>query len=151
MSMNPMKCGLCVFTMFAAAPLNAYASGDVSQAAVSRTPATTCAVSATVTEEAPQDPNAEWFGNGPWHISKDRKIWVGSKYQAGEQGNKVIWIRPAGIDFVITGRRLDGESTPLRVEVPAIYPWTFQVIAQSGSSELRFVTKVEPAAQSSRR
>jgi hypothetical protein len=72
----------------------------------------------------------------------------------------VLWIRPQGTELVITGRRLDAEAAPLEASIPCCYPTGFQatgltfpiegcweVTAQAGEAELRFVTKVLPSAK----
>jgi len=124
---------------------------------ISAAPVSACSESPVIREQPPGDPHADAFGYGPWHISADRKIWVGTKFQAGEAGNKVIWIRPAGTKLLIKGRRVDAAGAPLRVGIPAEYPWSFQVTglyfpsagcwevtARAGQSELSFMTEVSP-------
>ncbi|MFX3824768.1 hypothetical protein ACJBTM_10570, partial [Streptococcus suis] len=71
--------------------------------------------------------NADAFGFGPWYINADRTIWASvprAGWSAG--GDKVMWIRPAGSDLVVSGRRLDGEAPPLRADIPCCYPTGFQ-------------------------
>jgi catechol 1,2-dioxygenase len=121
----------------------------------------TCAVTQPFQDEPPDDPNADPFGFGPWHINAERTLWVGlppdlSWHPGGE---KVIWIRPAGTKLTITGQRLDGEAPPLRADIPCCYPTGFQVTglffptegcwevtATAGEHELRFITQVTSAA-----
>src|SRR5262245_42217459 len=72
---------------------------------------TRCAVSKTILAEPPKAPNADRFGHGDWFVNADRTIWVAKqRWQAGDDGNKVLWIRPAGTNLVISGKRLDGEA-----------------------------------------
>jgi len=152
---NTVKRGVsCLCVMIISAVFTLYGSSDQH---TSNQPTRTCTESPTIKDQPPQDPNADAFGYGPWHVSSDRKIWANSHYRAGDDGNKVIWIRPQGSELTITGRRIDGPSPPLRVQFPAIYPWSFQVtglyfptpgcweiVAHAGNSELRITTRVEP-------
>lgn len=115
-----------------------------------------CPVTPTVEDTPPRDPNADAFGSGPWHVAEDRTIWAAAfPLVAGADGNKVIWIRPAGTELEIEGRRIDGDSPPLRAEIPCCYPTGFQVTglyfptggcwevtATAGDRRLRFVVEV---------
>ena len=122
-------------------------------------PAHICPVSPTVNAQPPKDPNADPFGFGPWFINADRTMWAGldSGWVAGENGNKVIWIRPAGTSLVVSGHRLDGDAPPLRADIPCCYETGFQVTglyfstegcwevtATAGKSQLQFVVAVPP-------
>ena len=102
------------------------------------------------------DPNADPFGSGPWHINADRTIWVWDQMYRAGVGLKTLWIRPSGTQLVVVGRRLDSEAAPLQAVIPCCYPTGFQasallfptegcweVTATAGSSKLTFVTKVE--------
>jgi hypothetical protein len=117
---------------------------------------TGCPVSKTVKDEPPKDPNADRFGFGDWYVNADRTIWVrNDSWQAGGNGNKVIWIRPAGTKLVITGRRVDAPASPPRATADRGYPTGFTVTglyfeslgcweltAKAGTKELHFVTEV---------
>ena len=123
-------------------------------------PSTTgCRVSELVRAEPPRDPNADPFGLGPWYINADRSIWAGwgaGHWASGNNGNKVLWIRPPGTNLKVVGRRLDGDGAmALKADIPCCYPTGFQasrvffptsgcweVTATAGGSELKFVTKV---------
>jgi hypothetical protein len=119
-------------------------------------PSTGCPVSKTVKDEPPKDPNADRFGFGDWYVNADRTIWVrNNSWKAGSDGNKVIWIRPAGTKLVITGRRIDAPASPPRATADRGYPTGFTVTglyfespgcweltAKAGSKELHFVTEV---------
>jgi hypothetical protein len=72
------------------------------------------------------------------------------------KGQKTYWVRPAGTQLLITGRRLDGDGPPVEAHVPCCYPTGFQIVglffptegcwevlATAGDSELRFVTRVK--------
>jgi hypothetical protein len=97
------------------------------------------------------------LGSGPWHINEDRTIWTWDQpFVAGARVN-TMWMRPENVDLVITGRRLDGDATPLQVRLAkdstATYIATslmfpsagcWEVTATAGSSTLTFVTKVDP-------
>ena len=89
-----------------------------------------CPVTPTVREIPPKDPNADGFGNGPWHVNADRTIWVqNASFPEWRQGlnHKVMWIRPAGTQLSVTGKRLDGPSVPLETTMPCCYRTGFQV------------------------
>jgi hypothetical protein len=123
-------------------------------------PAAPCAVSNAVQETPPNDPNADPFGAGPWYVNADRSIWAGwdaVRMKSGGRGNKVLWIRPAGSDLVVSARRLDGESGKFEAEIPCCYPTGFQpsglrfsepgcweISAKAGSRSLTFITRVQP-------
>jgi hypothetical protein len=93
-------------------------------------PATSaCAVSQTVTDRPPDDPHASSFASprGTWYANNERTVW------AWWWGNvppsrsfKVLWVRPAGAQLRVSGRRLDGPSDPLTAYIPEGYPWTYQ-------------------------
>ena len=96
------------------------------------------------------------LGSGPWHINADRTIWAWDQpYIAGAAVN-TMWMKPANEDLVITGRRLDGESAPLKIQLakdstagyiatamtfPKAGCW--EVTATSGSSSLTYITRVD--------
>jgi cytochrome c2 len=124
--------------------------------------AASCPVSPTIYEQPAKDPNADPFGHGPWVVNEERSIWVDlppdGSWPAGE-GQKVMWIRPAGTDLVVDGRRLDGDAPPLEAVIPCCYPTGFQVTgltfpaagcwqvtATAGESWLDFTTWVTAAA-----
>lgn len=122
-----------------------------------------CAVTPPFEDQPPDDPNADPFAFGKWHINAERTLWVGIPpsgvwHTAGE---KVIWIRPAGTELQVRGQQLDAEAEPLRVDQPCCYPTGFQVngldfptagcwevSATAGVHALRFVIEVvDPPAQ----
>jgi len=96
------------------------------------------------------------LGSGPWHINADRTIWAWDQpYIAGAAVN-TMWMKPANEDLIITGRRLDGESAPLKIQLakdstagyiatamtfPKAGCW--EVTATSGSSTLTYITRVD--------
>jgi hypothetical protein len=117
-----------------------------------------CPVTATISAVPPSDPHPFYprLGGGPWYINADRTIWatVGSEgFRRGD--NKVMWVRPAGAQFIVTGQRLDESAAPLSAHIPCCYPSTFQasgltfptlgcwqVTAKAGTKELQFVALV---------
>ena len=132
--------------------LNAGASAPASTA-----PAAACPVTPAVRAIPPDDPNADPFGDGPWLVNADRSLWAqwAGGWTASANGNKVIWIRPAGTSLQVAGRRLDGEAPPLRAEIPGGYGTGFQVsglyfpasgcwsvTATAGDTQLEFVVAI---------
>ena len=117
-----------------------------------------CPVTPTVIDTPPDDPNADPFGSGPWFVNADKTIWArpGPEYwTAGESGNKVIWIRPAGTKLEVSGHRLDADAPELEVWIPDGYltgfqvtgmtfptPGCWEVTATAGESELKFVVEI---------
>lgn len=121
-----------------------------------------CAVTQPIQEQPPDDPHADPFPFGNWHINADRTIWVALPHDGtwGTGGEKVLWIRPAGTELVVRGERLDATAPPLLMSIPCCYPTGFQVTgmyfptvgcwevtATAGKHELRFITQVEDASQ----
>jgi hypothetical protein len=117
-----------------------------------------CDASPLIRAEPPRDPNADRFGDGPWYVNEGRTIWAGwdaGRWHAGR--NKALWIRPAGTELKIDGKRIDAAAPPLRTTIPCCYPTGFQattlifaaagcwrVHAIAGNQELDFVTAVSP-------
>ncbi len=126
-------------------------------------PPMVCPVSKTTKDQPPKQPDIT-YGSTEWYANADRTIWVAkNSWQAGSEGNKVIWIRPAGTKLIITGRRLDAQAPPPRASPDRGYPTGFtvtglyfpasgcwEVTAKAGSKELRFVTEVAPPAPARR-
>jgi len=114
-----------------------------------------CRVSPVIQETKMKETKAA-LGSGPWHINDDRTIWAWDQpYVAGTAVN-TMWMKPANVDLVITGRRLDGESTPLKIQLakdstagyiatamtfPKAGCW--EVTATAGSSTLTYITRVD--------
>ena len=101
---------------------------------------------------------------GYYFVNDDRSIWASAWWaeseefalQAGEEGNKIGWFRPAGAALTVTGQRLDAKAPPLEFEAPCCYPTRFQasglyfptegcwkVNAQAEDRELTFVVWVK--------
>jgi hypothetical protein len=115
-----------------------------------------CKVSPAIQETKMKETKSA-LGSGPWHINDDRTIWAWDQpYIAGAAVN-TMWMKPANVDLVITGRRLDGESAPLKIQVakdstagyiatamtfPKAGCW--EVTATAGSSTLTYITRVDP-------
>src|SRR5437899_3715653 len=139
-----------------------------------QTPASpsSCPASPLTRDTAPRDPSASPVGPADWYINADRTIWAGAVPKGGwpaggtlysgkgrVKGQKTYWVRPRGTQLVISGHRLDGDAPPLEAHVPCCYPTGFQIVAlhfptegcwevaaRAGESDLRFVTRVRPAA-----
>jgi hypothetical protein len=118
-----------------------------------------CPVTAKTYDRPPDDPNPFFpgFGYGNWYINADRTMWASaeSRFERGE--DKVLWIRPAGTQLIVTGRRLDAAAPPPRADIPCCYPSTFQasgltfptpgcwqVTAKAGTATLQFVVTAGP-------
>jgi hypothetical protein len=115
-----------------------------------------CKVSPTIQETKMKETKSA-LGSGPWHINDDRTIWAWDQpYIAGAAVN-TMWMKPANVDLVITGRRLDGDSAPLKIQLakdatagyiatamtfPKAGCW--EVTATAGSSTLTYITRVDP-------
>jgi hypothetical protein len=158
-SVLAMLSGGCGYSRIAsarlAAPQSAAEPASITETHLRRE----CAVTQSIRDQPPKDPNADPFPLGPWYINADRTIWAGwdaASCVSGQKGNKVLWIRPQGTQLRVTGRRLDADAPPLKVTIPCCYPTGFQasglffptpgcweVTAKAGSSELKFVTKVK--------
>ncbi|HJS28326.1 MAG TPA: hypothetical protein VJ768_01800 [Anaerolineales bacterium] len=70
---------------------------------------------------------------GYYFVNQDRSIWASAGWteyeeyrQAGGEGVKVGWFRPAGAALEVSGRRIDGEAPPLHSDFPCCYPTRFQ-------------------------
>jgi hypothetical protein len=154
--MRPRFLLLCIL------PLTAVSPGDP---AADRS---SCPVAALVRDTAPRDPAAQCVGPADWYINADRTIWGGTVpeggWAAGGTGHKTYWVRPQGTQLVISGRRIDAPAPPLKARIPCCYPTGFQIVglqfptdgcwevhAQAGDRELRFVTRVRPATPDPKR
>ena len=96
------------------------------------------------------------LGSGPWRFNEDQTIWTwDTPYIAGSAVN-TMWMKPANADLVITGRRLDGESAPLKAQAAKDSTATYiatslnfpkagccEVTAAAGPSTLTFITRVD--------
>lgn len=139
--------------------------GLTTQQSTATDSADSCPVTTPVWIKPPADaavlnpPTHEYF-----FVNADHSIWASAWWATEEspfaweldQGIKVGWYRPAGAQLKISGRRLDGEASPLRAEIPCCYPTQFQatglffpapgcweVTAQAADKELSFVVNVE--------
>jgi beta-lactamase regulating signal transducer with metallopeptidase domain len=115
-----------------------------------------CKVSPAIQETKMKETKAA-LGSGPWHINDDRTIWAWDQpYIAGAAVN-TMWMKPANVDLVIIGRRLDGDSAPLKIQIAKdstagyiatamTFPKSgcWEVTATAGSSTLTYVTRVDP-------
>jgi hypothetical protein len=116
-----------------------------------------------VTDVPPNDPSADPFGSGPWYVNEDRSIWAAwQPLVSGKGGNRIMWIKPPGHEIEISGRRLGGESPPLKVGSNRAYldkgfepnrlyfpvAGCWEITVASGQDELVFVAEVKaPAPQ----
>lgn len=134
--------------------------------ACSSPPSEACAVTQPVWIKPPEDAavaNKPQYGY--YYVNADRSMWASAWWagqespslQAGEDGVKVGWFRPAGSPLRITGRRIDRSAPPLEAHVPCCYPTRFQatglsfptggcweVAAVAGDSQLAFTVHVDP-------
>ena len=150
------------------------ASSATSQPAASRSAdvkpsgdADACVLTQPIRSRAPESTSGgpPSPGSYSWFVNADRSIWMFDQPRVAGQRAKTAWFRPARTRLEITGRRLDAAAPPLLVEVNAsgdAYRNRFQpsnltfptegcweLTAQAGGSEARFVMKVEPADGSS--
>jgi len=116
-----------------------------------------CNVSKPIWAEPPKLKVVE-LGYRDWIVNEDRTIWFpNDKWVSGDEGNKVVLIRPAGTKLIVSGRRLDATAPPLKASEDRGYPWGFTVFliyvptegcwevnAKAGDSEIRFVTQISP-------
>ena len=116
-----------------------------------------CHPTEPIKDVPPDDPSADPFGSGPWYLNEDRSLWAAwQPLSSGERGNRIMWIKPPGLEMEISGRRLDGDAPPFRVEPNASYlnkgfepirlyfptPGCWEISAVSGERELVFVVEV---------
>jgi hypothetical protein len=161
-----MKSAAILLSLLATAPLVSFA-GAPDRAG--------CDISPTFRNIAPSEPGVRsWRADGrptllfqSWYINADSTIWASvpeEGWPAGGQtfqgtravgGQKTYWVRPAGSQLEISGRRLDASAPPLQAHIPCCYTSGFQiasvlfptegcweVTARAGANELRFVTAV---------
>ncbi len=97
------------------------------------------------------------LGYRDWIVNDHRTIWFPyDKWVSGDNGNKVVLIRPAGTKIIVSGRRLESTVPPLKATddhsssgftVLGIYFPTegcWEVNAKAGDSQIKFVTQVLP-------
>ena len=119
--------------------------------------AASCPVTRSVQANAPREAGVSPL-SGTWHINADRSIWALTQVWRAGITNKEPWFRPANVQLVVTGHRLDGTAPALKVTVAGIYATRFQatgmefpvagcweVTGKAGDKELHFITKVEPS------
>ncbi len=123
--------------------------------------------------------DVERHGLKPWYVNADRTIWAyfwtSEPLKASPQGYKVLWIRPkpfpdtsyqdairmlasgrVGVEFTVSGRRIDSDAVALKYSIPSIYEQDIQpstvsfptagcwkISAKSGTSRFDFVVAVE--------
>ena len=140
----------------ASIPISKLIVPSVAEPRAESPPPIECKVSPAIQETKMKETKSA-LGSGPWHINDDRTIWAWDQpYIAGAAVN-TMWMKPANVDLVITGRRLDGESAPLKIQLakdstagyiatamtfPKAGCW--EVTATAGSSTLTYITRVDP-------
>jgi len=129
-------------------------------------PALECPVTEPQWLTPPDDPAISGSAApGFYYVNQDDSIWASAWWytlddiyvRAEEEGLKVGWFRPEGVELEITGERIDGKAEPLHAQVPCCYPTRFQstglffpeqgcwqVDAIAGDSSLSFVLWVFP-------
>ena len=116
-----------------------------------------CPLSVPIIAKPPDSPYRDPLPTGLYFISDDEAIWaVVEPWRQGTQ--KALWIKPAGAQLALRGRRLDGDAAPLWAAIPAGYDGDFQpsrllfptagcweIEARANDSVLRFVYYIKPA------
>jgi hypothetical protein len=121
-----------------------------------------CPVTSAFDERPPEEALSSWSPLGRWYRSPDSQVWVAENNLRDlntlglGQPTKVLWGKPAGIDLVVAGRRLDGEAPPLIADISPYYhddilnpsgigaptPGCWEIEARAGDSVLRIVVEV---------
>ena len=120
-----------------------------------------CPVSQPVTDRPPDDPHASSFSGpgGTWYANAERTVWAAWWGKTYTGAYKVLWVRPLGTRFQITGRRLDHEAPPLSASIPEGYqnsyeytyltsgiefpvPGCWQVDGTTGAARLTFIVSI---------
>jgi len=147
---------------FTALAIAAGSSAGLSKRAVSSESAVTCPETAV----SPVPPNA-WMGTLSTHWVRQGTLWMGytrgdHAFVARPTGQKIPWFRARGSRWGrlrVSGVRIDGDAPPLKVHIPASYPFrvgfqssalTFstpgcwKIVARIGlTSRFAFVVRVE--------
>jgi hypothetical protein len=115
-----------------------------------------CHTSPTVKDRPPDDPNADTFASpgGTWYADRDRTIWAWWWGRRSDGSYKALWVRPKGSTLIVTGRRLDGPSSPLKADIARSNytfetsgltfpkPGCWEVNASDAGKTLRFVVAI---------
>ena len=129
---------------------------DVPRVAAAEPAPYECKVTPSVRTTRTETMKSSSFGDGPWHISEDRVLWVWDQpYVAGREVN-TIWMRPVNAEIAITGRRMDADAPRLEARARSSYssgyvatglvfpaPGCWEITATSNGSRLTFVTSVK--------
>jgi hypothetical protein len=130
-------------------------------AAPSQTPAPgfangVCTESPHVSDRPPDDATASSFASpgATWFANDSRTLWAWWWGKTSGGDYKVLWVRPGRV-LNVTGKRLDGESEPLRAWIPDGYYNTYQasgldfpaagcwqVDATASGQSLRFIVRI---------
>ncbi len=81
---------------------------------------------AVADSEIPKDSWSDPIHSPGWYRSPDGKI-LAPVDILHVGGNKFGWLRPAGAQMRVTGRRLDRDAPPMGASIPCCYPGAFQV------------------------
>jgi hypothetical protein len=115
-----------------------------------------CTESPHVSDRPPDDPGASSFASpgATWFANDSRTLWAWWWGKTSDGSYKVLWVRP-GRWLVVTGKRLDGPSAPMRADIPGGYdntyqasgldfpaPGCWQVDAAASGQTLRFVVRI---------
>ena len=87
-----------------------------------------CTVTESVSDRPPDDPHSTSFAipHASWFANARRTVWAWWWGKTSDGGYKVLWVRPAGAQMTITGKRLDAESPAMTASIPAGYPFSYQ-------------------------
>ena len=152
--------------VFAALFLLSALAACTSAQRIKGTASNACLLTKPIWVKPPEDPAVlSSPAYGYYFVNEDRSIWASaswainkeSDFDVSEEWIKVGWFRPAGVELVIAGQRLDGDAPPLQAEASCCYPTRFQasglyfpaegcweITAKAANEELSFVVWIEP-------
>ena len=112
-----------------------------------------CQTSPVMRDSAPADLNADPVGPAAWYMNPDRTIWAGPVPEGGwpsggrlfsgngvVKGQKTYWVRPAGKQLGLTGRRMDAKAG-LRLRRRSL------AATQPGSRSSRYISRRRAAGK----
>ena len=72
---------------------------------------------------------------GYYFANEDHSIWAAAWWEGRDENHlipgediNIGWVRPAGVDLVITGQRLDVEAPAMEAYIPCCSPSCFQAL-----------------------